>query len=327
MRPNTDDMTLERNYLQKYQFLISEYELVKSKKHPKFRFAHEFYTAHDTNRQSFIKYYNRFKLSGGKVESLVPEKRGPKWKTRRTLPFIEQKVIALREKGNNRYEISSILKPKLKRFAPSPSTVYAICKRHGKNLLTPKMEQAKRQIIKEKAGELAHIDAHYLNKGIIQGDNQRYFLVGVVDSCTRLAWVDLVGDLKALTVMFSTMRCFQALSAHYDVKFIEALTDNGPEFGKKTSKSKENHPFERMLMEMGVKHRYIRPYRPQTNGKVERFWRTIEDDLLRETYFESKQHLEKELQEYLYYYNHERPHMSLGGISPGKFNQNCQRIT
>jgi transposase InsO family protein len=35
------------------------------------------------------------------------------------------------------------------------------------------------------------------------------------------------------------------------------------------------------------------PYRPQTNGKVERFWRTIEDDLLRGTYFESKEHLEK----------------------------------
>lgn len=327
MRLNVDDMTLERNYLQKYQFLIREYELVKSKKHPKFRFVHEFYTAHDTCRQSFIKYYNRFKLSGGKVESLIPQKRGPKWKTRRTLPFIEQKVIALREKGNNRYEISSILKPKFKKFTPSPSTVYAICKRYGKNRLTPKMEQSKRKIIKEKAGELAHIDAHYLSKGIVQGDNQRYFLVAVVDSCTRLACVDLIEDLKALTVMFSTMRCFQALSAQYNVKFMEALTDNGSEFGKKTSKIKESHPFERMLMEMGIKHRYIRPYRPQTNGKVERFWRTIEDDLLRETYFESKQHLEKELQEYLYYYNQERPHMSLGGISPGMFNQNCQRIT
>ena len=327
MRANTDDLTLVRNYVQKYQFLIAEYELVKQKKHPKYRLMDEFYKAHDTSRQSFLKYYNRFKLSGGDVSLLVPQKRGPKWKTRRTIVFIEQKVLALRELGNNKFEINSILKPKFKQFTPSPSTIYAIFKRYGKNRLTPKMEANKRKIIKEKAGELAHIDAHYLFKGIVHGDNRRYYLIAVIDSCTRLAWADLVADIKSLTVMFATMRCFQILQQHYQVKFIEALTDNGSEFGTKVSKSKEDHPFERMLMETDIKHRYIRPYRPQTNGKVERFWRTIEDDLLRETYFESKEHLEKELHEYLYYYNHERPHQALGGISPAEFNKNCQRIT
>jgi hypothetical protein len=327
MRGTTDDLTLNRNYIQTYQFLIAEYELVKSKKHPSFKYVKDFYLAHGTSRQSFLKYYNRFLQSGRSVESLLPEKRGPKWKSRRTIPFIEQKVIALREKGNNRYEITSILKPKLNQFTPSPSTVYLICKRYGKNRLTPKMEKEKRQIIKTKAGELAHIDAHYLNKGIIQGQSKRYYLVAVVDSCTRLAWAEIVEDLRSLSVMFATMRCFQVLSEQYNVKFAEALTDNGPEFGTKVSKNKANHPFERMLIEMGVKHRYIRPYRPQTNGKVERFWRTIEDDLLRETYFESIDNLEKELQEYLYYYNHERPHQGLDGKSPAIINEKCQRIT
>ena len=36
---------------------------------------------------------------------------------------------------------------------------------------------------------------------------------------------------------------------------------------------------ERMLKELGIKHRYTRPYRPQTNGKIERFWRTLNEDL------------------------------------------------
>lgn len=325
MRINTEDLTLARNYIQKYQFLISEYELVKQKKHPKYRYAEEFYKAHDTCRQSFLKYYNRYKQSGKDVD-LLPGKRGPKWKTRRTLPFIEQKVISLRELGNNRYEINRQLKERLKKFSPSPSTVYNICKRYGMNRLTPPMKKNKRMIIKEKAGELAHIDTHYLNKGIVQGDIRRYYMLAVVDSCTRIAHVELLTDIKALTVMFSTMRCFQWLDKVYDIRFKEVLTDNGPEFGPRESKSKEDHPFERMLMETEVKHRYIRPYRPQTNGKVERFWKTIEEDMLEETWFDSKEHLEKELEEYLYYYNHERPHMGINGETPVNFSKKCQRI-
>ena len=61
MRINSSNLTLTRNYLQKYRFLIREYELVKQNKHPHFRFVHEFCTAHDTDRRSFLKYYNRFR--------------------------------------------------------------------------------------------------------------------------------------------------------------------------------------------------------------------------------------------------------------------------
>jgi len=307
MRINTNDLTLKRNYLQKYQFLIEEYELIKQKRHPKFRFVKDFYKIHDTDRRSFLKYYNRFKQSGNSND-LLPRKRGPKWKTRRIIPFIENKVIALRKKGNNRYEIVNILRPQLKQLTPSPSSVYNICKRYNLNRLTPKMEKEKRRIIKTKAGEMAHIDTHYLAKGIVQGSNQRYFLIAVIDSCTRIAWAEITPDIKALTVMFSVLKCLNIMVDQYDIKFKEVLTDNGPEFGPKISKNKQEHPFERLLTEMGIKHRYIRPYRPQTNGKVERYWRTIEDDLFRETYFESEEHLKEELIQYLYYYNHERPH-------------------
>ncbi len=69
-------------------------------------------------------------------------------------------------------------------------------------------------------------------------------------------------------------------------------------------------------MEMGIKHRYTRPYRPQTNGKVERFWRTLEDDMLRDTYYQSKEELQQEIVNYLVYYNEYRPHQSLYGKPP-----------
>ena len=326
MRSNSKDDTIKRNYLQKYRFLIREYELVKSNKHPKFRFVKDFHKAHNTDRRTFLKYYNRFKQSG-KESDLLPMKRGPRWKSRRTIPFIENKVIELREKGLNRYEIVSILKPKLNTFTPSASGVYNIIKRKGLNRLSPKMKANKRKIIKEKAGELGHLDTHYLSKDIIQGANKRLYLVCVIDSCTRIAWAEVVDDIKALTVMFASLKCLNILADHYNIKFKEVLTDNGPEFGPRVSKKKMEHPFERMLIELGIKHRYTKPYRPQTNGKVERLWRTLEDDLLRETSFDSLDELKEELLQYLYYYNTERPHQALGGISPIEFSKNCPRIT
>jgi transposase InsO family protein len=325
MRINTNDLTLKKNYLQKYRFLIKEYELVKQRKHSKYKLAQEFYLAHDTDRRSFLKYYNRFKQSGNELD-LLPQKRGPKWKTRRPIPFIENKVKELRLKGNNRFEIVSILQPRLKFYTPSPSGVYNIIRRQGLNRLKPKMQAEKRRIIKEKAGELAHIDTHYLNKGVVTGDNKRYYLVCVIDSCTRVAWAEIVEDIKSLTVMFAVLKSLNILAQQYQIKFQEILTDNGPKFGPKGSAKKIEHPFERMLIEIGIKHRYIKPYRPQTNGKVERFWRTIEDDLFNETNFDSFDEMKEELLQYIYYYNHERPHQEINGLSPAKSAEKCPRI-
>ena len=318
MRINSQDLTLAKNYLQKYRFLIKEYQLVKQKKHPQYRFAKDFYQAHDTDRRSFLKYYNRYKQSG-KVNDLLPQKRGPKYKSRRPLAFIENKVIDLRIKGNNRYEITHILKPSLKKFTPSPSGVYNILKRHGLNRLRPKMKQNKRRIIKQKAGQLGHIDTHHLAKSVVKGVSKKRYLVCVIDDCTRIAWAEIVDDIKSLTVMFATLRCLNIIADQYGIKYEEILSDNGPEFGTKSSSKKMQHPFERMLIEMGIKHRYTKPYRPQTNGKIERFWRTIEEDMLCDTCYDSEAELKEELLQYLYYYNHERTHQGIDGKTPVEF--------
>jgi hypothetical protein len=318
MRINTNDLTLQRNYLEKFRFLIKEYELVKSKLHPKYKLAKDFYKANDTEAKCFLKYYNRHKQSGRK-EDLLPQRRGPKYKTRRPLPFIENKVIDLRLKGNNRYEICNILKPSLKRHTPSPSGIYNIFKRHNLNKMSPIIKKNRRKIIKTRAGEMGHIDCHYLSKSIIKGESKKRFLLCLIDDCTRIAWAEIIYDIKSLTVMFSALKCFNILHDQFQIKFEEILSDNGPEFGPKESMSKEEHPFERLLMELGIKHRYIKPYRPQTNGKVERFWRTLEDDMLRDTFYESEEELKEELIQYLYYYNNERPHQGIQSETPVGF--------
>lgn len=315
MRINTHDLTLQRNYLEKYRFLIKEYEQVKLKVHPLYKRAKDFYRANDTCAKSFLKYYNRYKQSGEPVD-LLPHKRGPKYKTRRPLAFIENKVIELRKKGNNKYEIVNILKPTLNKFTPSPSGVYNICKRHQLNRLTPVIKASKRQIIKERIGELGHIDCHHLSKSVIKGESRKLYLVCIIDDYSRVAWAEIVEDITSLTVMFAALKCLNILSDQYQIRFEEILSDNGAEFGPYHSKQKQQHPFERMLIELGIKHRYIKPYRPQTNGKVERFWRTLEDDLLRDTHYDSFDELKEELLQYLYYYNHERSHQALNGKKP-----------
>jgi transposase InsO family protein len=326
MRYIHNDETIKRNYLHKYLFLINQYESIKAKSHPRFRRVGDFYKFFDIDHRSFLKYYTRFKQSSDPVD-LLPQKRGPKWKTRRPIPYIENKVLALRKNGLNRYDIVHILKPKLKKNTPSPSGVYNILKRNGVNRLRPKMKQNKRRIIKEKAGELAHIDTHYLSKSLIINESQKLYLVCVVDSCTRIAWAELVHDIKALTVMFATLKCLNVIADQFDIRFAEVLTDNGPEFGPKGSSKKYGHPFERMLIEMGIKHRYTRPYRPQTNGKAERFWRTIEEDLFHETTFDSVEQIKDELLQYLVYYNHERSHQAINGKTPAEFVKISPRIT
>ncbi len=326
MRINTNDETLKKNYTQKYQFLIKEYEAVKAKKHPSFRKVKDFYLHHGTCAQTFLKYYARYKESGD-LELLLPGKRGPKYKTRRTPKDIEQLVLIERAKGCNKHEINFILKTKLKDNTPAPSTIYNILKRYGKNKLTVKMQETKRRIIKEKGGELGHIDCYHVSKDTIAGDNNSYYLVGLIDSCTRVAWAEVTNNIKSLSVMFSSLHCINQIYDRFDMRFAEVLTDNGPEFGPRHSMSKEEHPFERLLLEIGIKHRYTRPYRPQTNGKIERFWRTLNEDLIDGTYFESIDHFKQELFDYMLYYNKLRPHQALDGKTPEDFAENHQRIT
>lgn len=315
MHIETNDLTLARNYLDKYRFLIKEYEQVKAKQHPVYKLAKDFYLAHGTDRRSFLKYYNRYKQSG-KESALFPAKRGPKYGSRLPFRFIENQVLELRQKGNSKIEIVSLLRPKLHKFTPSASGVYNICKRYGLNRLTPKLKQNKRRIIKERMGQLGHIDCHHLSKSVVRGQNRRLYLVCLLDGYSRLAWAEVMEDITALTTMFSAMRCMQVLKQEFNISFEEIIADNGPEFGPAASKNKHQHPFERMLVETGIRRRYTRPYRPQTNGKVERFWRTLKEDLIEGTDFDSLEELQEELIRYLLYYNHQRPHQGIDGKKP-----------
>jgi len=219
----------------------------------------------------------------------------------------------------NRYEVHAALRER-RDTIPSPSTIYRVFKRYQMNRRTPAMREEKRRIIKDKIGELGHVDLHQLSRDMFLAPPQNTaFIVSLVDSCSRLAWAEVLTSKKALPVMFKTLKMINTLNATYGVQFAEILSDNGAEFASRNSP--EEHPFEAMLMELGIKHRYTRPYRPQTNGKVERFWRTLDDDVIDGATFDNLDHFANELFEYIVYYNNFRPHQALGGKTPKEFAQ------
>ena len=164
MRDNSFDRTIERNYLQKWRFLIAEYEAVKAGSSARFSRVGEFYRHHGTCSQTFRKYYNRYLASGGAEAALLPQRRGPRWKDRREPTAIEALVLEERRRGQNRYEIHAVLRERLAE-PPSASTIYRILCRHAMNRVKPPMREEKRALIKTKVGELGHAHAARRRQG------------------------------------------------------------------------------------------------------------------------------------------------------------------
>jgi transposase InsO family protein len=167
-------------------------------------------------------------------------------------------------------------------------------------------------------GELVHIDCHQLSQGITISDpGKTYFLVGLIDSYSRLAGVEVLEDKKALTVMFAVLKAHNMLKHRYNFEIAAVMTDNGAEFGSgQFAKNKLTHPFERLLIEMDIKRRYTKSYRPQTNGKIERFWKTLNKDFIEDALYENLDDLKNELLGFLIYYNEHRPHSAINNLTP-----------
>ena len=87
------------------------------------------------------------------------------------------------------------------------------------------------------------------------------------------------------------------------------MTDNAKSYTR-------SQAFAEVLEEIGAKHRLTRPYRPQTNGKVERFNRTLKEEWAYVKLYRSNDARLRALERWLEFYNSERPHTALGGKPP-----------
>ncbi len=300
----------------KWITILYEYEAVKENKSKYFRTVSEICEAYKVNRRDIRRYYERWIHSGKHRDSLLPQKRGPKPGTMKLLTKEEERtIIKLNRKLQiNEFEIYYLIEENRQfKVHPSVSTIYRTLKRYPLN--KTRIKKIKRYE-KKYPGEQLHADNHYISKVVFKDRKQRY-LFGVLDDCTRLCYVELIPNLKASTVAKAFANGYVWFFKH-GIKAREILTDNGSEFTKYTSKKdRSSHFFETILSIFNIKHRYIRPYRPQTNGKIERFWRTINNECinLQLDLMSEKEFLE-ELEAFMWRYNYQRRHSSLNYMTP-----------
>lgn len=133
-----------------------------------------------------------------------------------------------------------------------------------------------------------------------------------MDDCTRLCYVELIPNINSATATKSFFRGYKWFVVH-GINIKEVLTDNGFEFTAYTSrKARDTHFFETMLKIIDISHIRTRPYRPQTNGKIERFWRILYDECIRlQTKSQTEEEFIAEINGFMYRYNYQRKHSGL----------------
>jgi transposase InsO family protein len=172
-------------------------------------------------------------------------------------------------------------------------------------------------------GDLLHMDtsryARFLEPGHrVTGDrtqpSRRKPSVGheyahaIVDDHTRLAYVELHPDEKAATVTGFVERALAFYVSH-GITAKRLMTDNGFSYAK-------NRSLAQLLASHQIRHLTTQPYRPQTNGKVERFHQTMAREWAYGLTYRTSNHRATALPYWLDHYNRTRPHSSLDGRPP-----------
>jgi transposase len=130
----------------------------------------------------------------------------------------------------------------------------------------------------------------------------------IVDDHSRLAYVELHSDERAATVTAFVERALRFLAQH-GITAKRLMTDNAFAYAK-------NRSLRQLLAAHGIHHLRTEPYRPRTNGKVERFHQTMAREWAYGLAYRSHRHRNRALPDWLVHYNERRPHSAIGDRPP-----------
>jgi len=222
------------------------------------------------------------------------------------------------------------------RLGLNPSTVHKVLTRYGCPPLAH-LDRATgvpvRRYERARPGELVHVDIKKLGNipdgggwrtaGRAQGKKNKRatttarrhchpvigysYLHTAIDDCSRLAYTEILPDERKETAIAFWHRA-HAWFAAAGITIERVMTDNGSCY--------KSFAWRDALTTAAITHKRIRPYRPQTNGKVERFHRTLADEWAYARPYTSETERRAALDPWLHTYNHHRGHTALKGLPP-----------
>jgi transposase InsO family protein len=262
-------------------------------------------TAHGISRQTVYRWLRR--------TAWADRPSTPRRQPRRTAPAKVAAILAARTTGLPAWRIAA-------QVAVPRSTVSSVLARHGvgRRTAVAAVEPVVRYE-RQRVGELVHLDMKRLARigrigPRIHGDRTvrtrglGWETVHVcVDDHSRAAYVEVLGDQTAsMTAGF--LRRAAAWFARRGVRIERVMTDNGAGYVARR--------FQQTATALGVTWKRTRPYRPQTNGKAERFIQTLLREWAYAVPYPSSWRRTRALRPWLRYYNGQRPHAALDQQPP-----------
>jgi len=265
------------------------------------------------SRSTAYKWWTRYREEG--IAGLQDRSSAPRHIPHKTSSRLRRRIEDLRRKRWTGRAIAA-------RLGLVRSTVSGILRRMGLGLLralTP--PPVVRRYEKKRPGELLHLDIKKLGRfrrpgHRVTGRSSGYrrswgvgwdFVHVCIDDYTRLAFVEVLSDERKETAT-SFLKRAATWFRRRGVRIERVLTDNGSCY--------RSHLFRDACITLGAKHSFTRPYRPQTNGKAERFIQTLLREWAYARRYRSSSRRNRVLAPWLNYYNRERPHGSLGHKPP-----------
>lgn len=266
------------------------------------------------SRKTADKWWRRWLAEG--ADGLDDRSSRPHRCPHQTPARVEQRIVRLRQRRKlGPARISSIV-------GVPASTVHRVLCRHGLNRLAW-MDRPTGEVIRrihtDRPGELVHVDVKKLGRippgggwrahgrGNVKHHRVGYdFVHSAIDAHSRLAYSEILANEQGVTCAEFWNRAQQFFTDHA-ISVEAVMTDNARNY---TISNAFQHAI------AGIEHRRIRPRRPQTNGKVERFNRTLADEWAYARVYTSNSQRTRALDRFLHTYNHHRGHTALGGKPP-----------
>jgi transposase InsO family protein len=267
------------------------------------------------SRKTGYKWKKRF--LGGGAQALSDQSRQPHRQPRRCAAEVAAAVIAVREENPTwgGRKLRRRLQDLGEEQVPSASTCTAILRRANRLRADRPSPGPWQRFVRSVPNELWQMDF----KGQFQTQRQGWcFPLAVIDDHSRF---NLALSAEGSQTGPAVQTALKAAFCIYGLP--EALLcDNGPPWGSAES---PHTALTVWLLRLGVKVIHGRAWHPQTQGKTERFNRTLSEELLSQHTWTGLDHCEREFGSFRYRYNYERPHDALGGDTPSRHYQPSSR--